>query len=557
MVLHRERLDPLALQRVARWRGSRGAGRAPPPPASTAKRRSRWSTDSRKARSVSQSSRSPMWWPTQARCPFATQAVLLSWAPQARSGRSAGTGRARLAGTHPRERRIRSGRRPGTARTTESSTRVWMGRSWSSSRSAIDPRRSQRVLVAVRDRLVGEVAARHHQRAAGVRRAAGGGAGSRGASRPRSAERGRHRRRRRPRRAPRRQHDRPLAPAEQRLLGGAQAHEAAGRGERRRTMTAKGFSSRRLRAAQPGRRRPRRRPGRPGGSRRCPSRRRSRPSRMAAAAAATGSSRPTAPARWRPPGGPTGRSPGRRWARRGSAGRPGPRTRRGRGRTSRSRPSWWCAVVGDAQDDRVAGAAGRAVDERVAVAAVGGVAQLGEAVGAGGRVGGDPRRGLVAARRWRGSRSRGRRAAASPRLDALDRGQGRARRRQALQEAVHRRAVAPRPRAAPRGRRSGRTRRGRGRVARRWTCGRKPTPWTVPSTRTRTRRGRRSRRRALDELPEDVPGARLGLLDARDVLRAGHHDVVGEPLGRDPAAVVADHRHGRSARAGAPRRGRR
>ena len=72
------------------------------------------------------------------------------------------------AGTYPRERRSeqRPRPRPATTRTTESSVRVWIGRSWTSSRSAMPASRSQRVLVAVGDRLVGDVAAGHHQRAA-------------------------------------------------------------------------------------------------------------------------------------------------------------------------------------------------------------------------------------------------------------------------------------------------------------------------------------------------------------------------------------------------------
>ena len=40
-----------------------------------------------------------MWWLTQARDPLATQNVLFSSAPQARIGRSAGSGNGMLAGT--------------------------------------------------------------------------------------------------------------------------------------------------------------------------------------------------------------------------------------------------------------------------------------------------------------------------------------------------------------------------------------------------------------------------------------------------------------------------
>src|ERR1019366_397837 len=45
---------------------------------------------------------------------------------------------------------------------------------------------------------------------------------------------------------------------------------------------------------------------------------------------------------------------------------------------------------------------------------------------------------------------------------------------------------------------------------------------------------------ALDELAQHVVGARLGLLDARDVLRARDDDVVGKRVGGDHATVVAD-----------------
>ena len=125
-----------------RWStGSRGAGRGRRPPASTAKSRSKWATPSVKERSVSSLRRSPMWWPTHARAPLATQNVLLSSAPQA-SSPGAATGSASASGTWPRERRSISGR-PPTARTTESSVRVWIGRSWSRTWSAMPARRSR------------------------------------------------------------------------------------------------------------------------------------------------------------------------------------------------------------------------------------------------------------------------------------------------------------------------------------------------------------------------------------------------------------------------------
>ena len=138
------------------------------------------------------------------------------------------------------------------------------------------------------------------------------------------------------------------------------------------------------------------------------------------------------------------------------------------------------AVVGDAGHDRVPGAAGGAVDERVAVPAVGRVAQLGQAVGAGGGVGGDGRRGLAAgvadedrearspvgaslgargARCWRGAAPR--RARRSRKRSTAAGGASTS----SSTPAASFRTNPPRPRS----------------VASRWTCGRKPTPCTTPS----------------------------------------------------------------------------
>ena len=55
-------------------------------------------------------------------------------------------------------------RRPSTTRVTESSQRTWIGRSWVRNRSAMPASRLERVVVLVGDRLVGAVAAGHHQR---------------------------------------------------------------------------------------------------------------------------------------------------------------------------------------------------------------------------------------------------------------------------------------------------------------------------------------------------------------------------------------------------------
>ena len=156
------------------------------------------------------------------------------------------TGSASASGTNPRERRISSGRRSGTARSTESSVRVWIGRSWSSSRSAMPVEPAQRVVVLVRDRLVGDVAARHHQRLPDVgeqqvvqRRVRQQHAEVGGARR----DRGRHRRVR----PPRREHDRAVAAGQQRRLLAGQRDELPRRLDVA-TMTANGLSSRCLRA---------------------------------------------------------------------------------------------------------------------------------------------------------------------------------------------------------------------------------------------------------------------------------------------------------------------
>ena len=83
-----------------------------------------------------------MWCPTQARPPLATQNVLLSSAPQASSGRPAATGSGVPAGTCPRDRRRTTVRAPAR-RTTLSSVRVWIARSWSRSRSAMPRSRAR------------------------------------------------------------------------------------------------------------------------------------------------------------------------------------------------------------------------------------------------------------------------------------------------------------------------------------------------------------------------------------------------------------------------------
>ena len=82
-------------------------------------------------------------------------------------GRGSRAGSASAPGTSPRERR-RIVRRPPTIRTTESSVRVWIGRSWRRMRVRDRRQPRGRVVVAIGDRLVADVAARQHQRLARV-----------------------------------------------------------------------------------------------------------------------------------------------------------------------------------------------------------------------------------------------------------------------------------------------------------------------------------------------------------------------------------------------------
>ena len=195
-------------------------------------------------------------------------------------------------------------------------------------------------------------------------------------------------------------------------------------------------------------------------------------------------------------------------------------------------------VVGDAAHDREARAAVGAVDERVAVAAVGGVEQLAQAVVAGGGVGrdsaaGSPPRALARIAKPRspvgGDVARRHRArpprAAAPRAASRRRKPSTARRAPSTSTSTPRSSLSTKPASSSSG-------------ASRYTNGRKPTPWTVPSTRARRTR---LTARQLDQLPQHVVRARLGLLDPRDVLGARDDHVVGEPVGRDPPAVVADH----------------
>ena len=113
-----------------------------------------------------------MWWPTHARSPLgqAERVLQLGAAGEQRRRRAAGQRQARGHVTARAAQRTRCARvrRHRRRRTTESSVRVWIGRSWSRNRSASAAEPLERVVVAVGDRLVGDVPARHHERRAGV-----------------------------------------------------------------------------------------------------------------------------------------------------------------------------------------------------------------------------------------------------------------------------------------------------------------------------------------------------------------------------------------------------
>ena len=122
----------------------------------------------RTSASVSAFLRSPMWCETQARAAAreAERALELG-AAREHVARGEATGSASTLGTAPRERRSGSGR-PRATRSTESSVRVSIGRSWSRNDVGDAGQPLERVVVLVRDRLVGDVAAGHHQRLADV-----------------------------------------------------------------------------------------------------------------------------------------------------------------------------------------------------------------------------------------------------------------------------------------------------------------------------------------------------------------------------------------------------
>ncbi len=283
-----------------------------------------------------------MWWPIHARVPLATPKVFFCSAPQASrrapagatgSGSSDGHVAARAAqqlrpsGRHAHDRVVG----PRLDRAVVQEEEVGDGG---------EP--VARVLVAVGDRLVGGVAARHHERLPHAREqeVVERRVGEHHAQVPRRRS---HRLRHGRRRPPARQHDRPPRRAQQLALRGLQRHQLE-RGVHVASHQCEGLVLAVLACAQLGH----------GEAVAGPA------GEMEAAQPLHGDDRPV---EQRPgggldvvpgvaPGSParprrerasrSGRTPDRRWAARGSAGRRGPRTRPGRPRTSRSRPSW-CA----------------------------------------------------------------------------------------------------------------------------------------------------------------------------------------------------------------------
>ncbi len=104
-------------------------------------------------------------------------------------------------------------------------------------------------------------------------------------------------------------------------------------------------------------------------------------------------------------------------------------------------------VVGDVADDREARAAVRAVDERVAVAPVRGVEEFGEALGARGDVGGDERQRRLGASTLGSRRSREPLGSTGPRRHGLDDRHGRGEGRDVGGERVDARPARPRRRS--------------------------------------------------------------------------------------------------------------
>ena len=340
------------------------------------------------------SSMSPMWAGHPGQPPVGeAEGVLEVAADGQRPGRPEGqVHRQRRVAAGAADRQLDLGRRRAT---TESSHGTWIGRSWASQASARPPSRTSASVVVGDDRLAGQRcrwssparAARARRRAG---RAAGGAAACTASITPRSALPGR---------------DRP-ATRSRRVLSRGRAARSGRPGWPRAGAASAAVSVDEVRASSSGRDHhrerlvpallalaQRRRPlcrwsrRRPGGSRRSLH----RDDRAVARAVARASARASSPygvrsagadqAQPRPAVGAADRSA------RGSGGRPGSAYSRRTGRAHREaghrrgRP-----VVREPGDDRVARAAVGAGDERVPVAPVARVAQVGQAVVADGDV---------------------------------------------------------------------------------------------------------------------------------------------------------------------------
>ena len=110
-----------------------------------------------------------MWWPTQARSPLATQKVLFSSAPQASTRPRRGDRQRERVG-HVAARAAQHQRPAARRRRAAPSRRCACGSGGRGRGTSVGDRGQplERVVVAVGDRLVGDVAARHHERHADV-----------------------------------------------------------------------------------------------------------------------------------------------------------------------------------------------------------------------------------------------------------------------------------------------------------------------------------------------------------------------------------------------------
>ena len=287
-------------------------------------------------------------------------------------------------------------------RSTLSSQRATMSRSCSSTASAMPASRCQRFVVADHQRLAAGVGAGHHQQQVlRLLQPAAAGRAARRLVKQQELERRARAASRRARAGPARcrpahragpraaqQHDRPFARLCSSACSAASGMHPAQRPRRRlAAITAKGFSSRclrwrrlatasALRASQARWKPPR------------PLMATMRPSRSRRQRGGDRVARDRPPLRIDQRAAP-GRTPGRHWARHGSAGRSGSAYSRRTPGTAGKAPCWSGAVVGQRAGQRVARAAVGAVDEGIAVAAVGRVEQFGQAVRAGGGVGRD------------------------------------------------------------------------------------------------------------------------------------------------------------------------